>query len=468
MVYAGLLSSALIVSGSAVYLILVDQLTNAFDVTLLSNAEHAGGAFAQDIDQDGTLRPADRLIHQFASTGGRVVIIDPDGQIIGDSAPTGTPALPIEPADIGAADLHRHKIRELKQDGDIVRLAVEPIISDGRTIGYVAWADSTRLLRDLLTAVAAALLLGGAAVIALAVVGGLILARRALRPVSDVTETARGIALSGDFAARVEVGAARDEVGELAVAFNEMLSALDQNHGALQRFLGDVSHQLRTPLTSIRANLELAQRQDVPADERRAILADARDEAERMARLISDLLSLARAESGARLDLAPLELDALLVESVRRERQAAHHVRMSVGRVEPAMIDGDRDRLRDLFGILLDNAARYTEAGGTVTASLSAGDGQAVVRVADTGIGLGDVDPERLFERLYRGARARQVRPAGTGLGLAIAHWIVESHAGTITLSSDEGPGTVATVTLPLLGDSRPKRMVRLPTKGAQ
>ena len=261
---------------------------------------------------------------------------------------------------------------------------------------------------------------------------------------------ARAISLSGDFAARVDAGRSGDEVGDLAVAFNEMLTALEQNHQTLQRFLGDASHQLRTPLTTIRANLDLAQRTDLPSDEREAILADARDEAERMGRLIGDLLSLARAESGARLEFQPVELDALLLESVRRQRPAATHVRMSVATMEPAVVDGDRDRLHELFGILLDNAARYTPAGGTVGAGLAVSDGRAVVRVEDTGIGLDPADEERLFERLYRGTRARELRPSGTGLGLAIARWIVDAHGGTIDLSSRDGGGTVATVSLPV------------------
>ena len=169
-----------------------------------------------------------------------------------------------------------------------------------------------------------------------------------------------------------------------------------------------------------------------------------------MGRLITDLLALARAESGARLEFAPVELDALLVESVQRERQAAPHVRMSVSSVEPAVVDGDRDRLRDLFGVLLDNAARYTPAGGSVVTALDVRDGRAIVRVEDTGIGLDEADRDRLFERLYRGTRAREMRPSGTGLGLAIAHWIVESHGGTIELADREGEGTVATVALPI------------------
>jgi signal transduction histidine kinase len=449
LIYTGLLAGALVAFGTGVFVVLRDELQRSFDEALIANAEHAAGAFAQDVDVAGGLKPSERLIKQFAATGGRVVVLDAAGGVLADSAPSGTGSLALTAEDLAGADRHPHVVREMAAGGGTMRLTVERVVlTSGHAGGYVAWADSTRPLRELLATVSAALLVGGLAVTGLALFAGLVLARRALAPVADVTEMARAISLSGDFAARVEAGPA-DEVGELAVAFNEMLAALEQNHQALQRFLGDASHQLRTPLTTIRANLDLAQRTELPAEERQAILADARDEAERMGRLIGDLLSLARAESGMRLEVGPVELDVVLVDCVRRQREASPHVRMTVAAVEPAVVDGDRDRLRELIGILLDNAGRYTLPGGSVAAGLAVDDGRAVIRVEDTGIGLDDAR-DRLFERLYRGTRARELRPSGTGLGLAIARWIVESHAGTIELGDREGGGTVALVTLPL------------------
>jgi len=450
LINAALLAVAVISFGGGAFLVLRTEIEASFDASLIANVDHAAGAFAQDVDASGRLNPPERLLQQLASTGGRVIVMDEQRATVADSAPPGSALPQLTDADFANADGHAHVVRGFTTAlGDSRRLTVQPVVlPNGRLVGYVAWSDTTRPVDDLLRTVGTAAALGGLLVVALAAAAGLALARRALAPVADVTETARAISLSGDFAARVEGAQRGDEVGELAVAFNEMLEALAQNHQALQRFLGNASHQLRTPLTTVRANLDLATRPDLPDGEREAILTDAREEAERMGRLIGDLLSLARAESGARLEFEPVELDALLVETVRLQRLAAPHVRMTVTSVEPAVVVGDRDRLRELFGILLDNSARYTPSGGTVAASLEVHDGKAIVRIADSGIGLDDADRDRLFERLFRGARARSMRPSGTGLGLAIARWIVDSHAGTIELANGDRAGTIATVTV--------------------
>ncbi len=451
LLYTALLAAALVAFGSGVFLVLRSQLTASFDASLRASAEHAADALSQDVPAGGILQPNPRLIAQFASTGGRIVILDARGDPVADSAPSASP-LPVGEADVRAADAHAHAVREVTVDGDTLRLTVEPLPGPGGApAGYVVWADSTGAIRDVLDAVVASLFIGGLVIVVAALGAGLVLARRALAPVADVTETARAISLSGDFAGRVEVGRTNDEVGELAVAFNEMLAALEANHQTLQRFLGHASHELRSPLTTIRANLDLARRPGLTDAERREILLDASDEAERMGRLVSDLLALARADAGQRLESRPVELDAVLIEAVRHHRQTAPDIHMAVISVEPATVLGDRDRLRELVGIVLDNAARYTPSGGAVTGTLEVRSAVATIRIEDTGIGIDPGERDRVFERLYRGARAREMRPAGTGLGLAIARWIAAEHAGTIELSDRDGGGTVATIRLPVM-----------------
>ncbi len=451
LLYTGLLAVALAVFGAGVFFVLRNELDRSFDQALVSSAEHASDALGQEVGSGGQFDPSSVLLNQLVSTGGRAVVLDASGRVLIDSAPDARDPLPITSSDLEEADADTHTVSGAAPDGASYRLTVEPVLGpDGTTVGYIAWASSTEDLQSLLQRVLAALVIGGLVIVVIAFAAGSILARGALAPVADVTDTARAIALSGDFTARVEGGQPGDEVGDLAVAFNEMLAALEANHLALQRFLGDASHQLRSPLTTVRASLDLAVRPGLDEAERIALLTDAKGEAERMARLVADLLSLARAESGVRLEFAPVELDAVLVDAVRQHRQASSHVRMSLASVEPAIVDGDRDRLRELLGILLENAARYTPAGGTVTAGLAVVDGRAVATVSDTGIGLDSADRAHLFERLYRGARAREMRPSGTGLGLTIAQWIVEAHGGTIELGAREGGGTVASVSLPL------------------
>lgn len=446
LLYTGLLATALLLFGGGGFLVLRDQLERSFDAGLEANVEHAGGAFALDVTADGQLRPSTRLLQQLASTGGRVVVLDRQGRQLADSAPR-APELPIVADDLTLVAVRA--VRSVTVAGQPYRLTVEPITTNTELVGYVAWASPTADLEGVLRTIGGALLLGGVVLIGLALAVGWLLARRALAPMVAVTETARAISLSGDFAARVQAQTPHDEVGELALAFNEMLIALEESHQALQRFLGDTSHQLRTPLTSIRANLDLARRPDLAAEERQALLGDATAEAERMSGLVSDLLALARAEAGARLEFAPVALDEVLIECVRHQRPAAGDVRVTLSRVEPVRVMGDRDRLKELLLILFDNAVRYTPPSGHVAASLEAHDGRVIVTVTDSGIGLGEEEIPHLFERLYRGKRARAMKPSGTGLGLAIANWIAEAHGGTIALRNRSGGGAEAEVTLP-------------------
>ena len=277
------------------------------------------------------------------------------------------------------------------------------------------------------------------------------IAGHALRPVADLTGTARQIAQSGEPSRRVPVGSERDELGQLARTFNEMLGSLEAAQVAQQRFVADASHEIRAPLTAIQANLELLDRADaLTPDDRREAIGEARTEAARLARLVSDLLALARADAGVQLRRQPVELDRLLMEAVGQARHLLNGQRLEISRIAPAIVSGDADRLRELLLILLDNAARYTPANGRVTVALGRDRGCAEITVADTGMGIEPADLARVFERFYRADRARSREPGGTGLGLPIARWIAAQHNGTVALESAPREGTTARVRLPL------------------
>ena len=286
--------------------------------------------------------------------------------------------------------------------------------------------------------------------IAFAVTGGWAISAGALRPIAKMTETARAIALSRGFARRIDVRAdGRDELSELGHTFNHMLASLDDAYRRQQRFVADVSHELRTPLTALQGDLELLARGILPPGEATATLAEARQESHRLARLVDDLLVLARADSGPQPFVGkPVPFDEVVME-VFRELRGQAGSRLQVVELEAGSVLGERDRLKQLVLILADNALSYTPADGGVLLSLWSEGSESVLVVEDEGIGISPETAAHAFERFYRGEAAQQVDPAGTGLGLAIASWIVERHGGSIALGPRIPRGTVVTVRLP-------------------
>jgi two-component system, OmpR family, sensor kinase len=283
--------------------------------------------------------------------------------------------------------------------------------------------------------------------------GGALVAGRALKPVATLTETANAIALSRSFNRRVSPVNRRDELGRLASTVNEMLDSLEEAYRSQQRFVADASHELRAPLTAIQANLELLERQsDMSPAERKEALREADREAARLARLVADLLALARADAGVPLRRQPLELDRVLLDALGEARHLTKGQTIEVGGIEPVELFGDSDRLKQLILILIDNALKYTPSSGKITASMRRVGERAQIVVQDNGVGISASDLPHVFERFYRADPARGHDPGGTGLGLPIAKWIAEQHRGSISISSEPGEGTTVIISLPITG----------------
>lgn len=335
-------------------------------------------------------------------------------------------------------------------EGIRMRQVMIPVTSHGVEIAHVQLGVSLRQSEQVLSGLRWLLVLGGIAAIGGVSIASAAAARRVLRPVADMTETARAIALSKGFSRRLEAPSERDELGQLATTFNEMLSSLEHAYDSQRRFTADASHEIRAPLTAIRGNLELIERiPDMSPDDRERAVGQALREVERLARLVNDLLGLARADAGQAIRSDPVELDTVAIEVQREASHLSDVVSVEITHVMPAVVRGDRDRLKELFLVLTDNAVRYTPPGGSVTIDLRSDGPWVTFVVEDTGIGIDAADLPHVFERFWRADRARSRDSGGTGLGLAIARWIVDHHNGEIHMSSLPGRGTRVTVRLP-------------------
>lgn len=328
-----------------------------------------------------------------------------------------------------------------------LRLYVEPL-ADGS--GYLAatmpLSHIDRAVRGFARLMLAMALAGGLAAFG----AGWLVARRALRPVASLTNAATTIAESRQFSQRVADGRGRDELGQLAHTFNVMLASLQEVYDSQVRFVSAASHELRAPLTVIQANLDLLQAKRISESERDTAVVEASAEASRMARLVGDLLVLARADAGIPIRREAVELDRVVLEVLGEARHLARGQRLEVTDVQPAVVRGDPDRLKQLFLNLVENAIKYTPTTGQIRVGITTRGREAVVTISDTGVGISPDDLPRVFERFFRADPARSRDPGGSGLGLSIAKWVAAEHGGSIELASRLGGGTTATVRLPV------------------
>jgi signal transduction histidine kinase len=283
---------------------------------------------------------------------------------------------------------------------------------------------------------------------------------RALQPIDAVTNAALQITRADDLSRRVPLtGPATDEVGRLVTAFNATLERLEKLFTSQRRFLADVSHELRTPLTAIRGNVDIMRRmKDQPADPES--LDAIQSEAERMSRLVGDLLMLAQAESGnLPISRNELELDTLLLDVYQQARVlAGNKLTVTLGEEDQARSYGDRDKIKQVLLNLVSNAIKYTPGGGHVTLGLARVNGWARFTVADSGVGIPPDDLPHIFDRFYRVDKSRTRgagTPGGAGLGLSIAKWIAQAHGGRLEVSSQIGKGSCFSLWLPL-AETRP------------
>ena len=283
------------------------------------------------------------------------------------------------------------------------------------------------------------------------------IAGRAFHPVDRLVNEVQAITDGRSLHRRLPVTAG-EEIARLAVTLNEMLGRLESSFAALRRFTADASHELKTPLAVMRADVERAMSDRAPGPEKLIALEEALHETTRMADLVDSLLTLARADEGRfdlhreRVPLAPLAHEVFETATILGE---AAGLTVTMPEIADVVVLADRTRLRQLFLNIVTNALKYTTS-GSVELSLVSHDRSVVFTVRDTGMGISAADLPHIFERFYRAdrARSRSAERGGFGLGLAISQWIAEAHGGTISVRSRLGRGTTFTVTLPVAEDA--------------
>ncbi len=345
-----------------------------------------------------------------------------------------------------------------------VRVYSRELTSEGKPFGVIQVGQSMEDLHETLHHIAEELILPGVFFLVVSAIGSYLLALRALAPIHSLIRTARSIK-GGNLSQRVPVPEARDELRFLAVTLNEMLESLDHTFARQRRFVADASHELRTPVAVIRSTTDVALLHASTQQEYISVLTNVNAEAERLSKLINDLLALARGDEGqTKFESEPVELDQLVdIVAANAESLAADRgVTLQRGVLEPVTILADEARLIQMVMNLIDNAILYTNNGGIVTVSVVWRQAQACISIQDTGVGIAQEHLPHIFERFYRVDPARTHTEGGSsGLGLAIVEWIVRAHKGTIVVDSEPGKGTTFTVKLPAGSDAKKAPLVQ-------
>jgi heavy metal sensor kinase len=428
--YSLVLLAGLALFGAGIWIVVTHSLTTTIDETLAARAR----ALATEIQNEyKPSRPAhlkEELSEYAAATpdGNLTEVRDPQGEIlIGDGVAAAT-----------ASSRHYRTLEsETTVEGRKYRILVAvPLAGTELTL---------RRLREVLLWSAPCVLLIGS-------LGGYWMSRRALEPVDEITRAAQTIGIE-NLSRRLEVPAAGDELQRLSETWNSMLERLEAAVKRLSQFTADASHELRTPIALIRATAELTLRRERSAETYREALRQIIDDTDRTTRLIDDLLLLARSDAGLpALPLDRMELTPLVRDICEQGQILAQERQLEISTEapeQPVFVDANDPALRRLLLLLVDNAVKYTPAGGQITVSVAMDTSGPTVTVRDTGIGIPDAALPHVFERFYRVDESRNREAGGAGLGLSIAQWIAERHHARLEAESVVGRGSAFRVRFP-------------------
>ncbi|WP_394219843.1 HAMP domain-containing sensor histidine kinase [Thermoanaerobacter kivui] len=326
-----------------------------------------------------------------------------------------------------------------------------PVYYDNKIIGIIVIAQSLNLMDIAMKNLFGIFTIIIPILIGIAILGGIIISNKALKPISHMTKVAREISV-GDLSKRLNLPYTNDEIGNLAQTFDMMIEKLENSFKRQKQFTHDASHELRTPIAVIQTQAESALNGTGTKEEYKKALQVILEEAKHMSKLVHDLLFLARSDSNAeKLTIENLNFSELIEGIVNELAPLAENngLILKIIKNDPSYIRGDQTRIIQLFYNLIDNAIKYTPAGGKVEISVENAGKFIKTSIKDTGIGIPEEHLPHIFERFYRVDKARTRKSGGSGLGLSICQWIVNAHGGKIEVESCEGKGATFVVWLP-------------------
>jgi two-component system, OmpR family, sensor kinase len=459
--YACLLALTLLALAGFTYALLLRMLHSRADAALLEMADQTSRQIAARLYQleargaDPLTAGLPKFLNNDIRNWGRYLqVVGPNGDPVEWSDGLQSHRLPVHEEPLRRALAGQ---RTLETDNGLgehpVRIVTVPVLMGRRVPLVVQAGTSLEGVDEALQRAGVLLLVLTPTVFVVAVIGGWLLVARALRRVDRLTRTALEIQGS-NLQARIQHAGPDDEIGRLARAFDQMISRLERSFEQIRQFSADASHELKTPLTAIRGEAEVALMGELSPEEYRRAIRSILESSERMSEVVESLLLLARADSGQNLVRGePVELGSVLLEAVESLETLARRqeVALEVAEVEDLTVPGDTLWLTQVITNLVSNGIKYTPAGGRVTVSLREAEGRAELAVHDTGIGIPEEHLPRIFDRFYRVDHGRARAAGGTGLGLSITRWAVEAHGGEISVESHAGRGSTFRVLLPLL-----------------
>ena len=451
--YAGALAICLMIFGASVYLGLARYLDSNLRNSLRSDAESIGEKFLAEVNQKGESFVVGEVTEMAPEISGRFIrITRQNGSILYQSPVPRNQAFVPAQVPVLRSWGHLDSSREETEAGrSSVLIEAVPFIAPEGNSFLIEVGASSREIHGVLHGLVLTLVLGMPLIITAAVIGGVLMMKRALRPLDEITHTAETIT-SRNFGERLPVVKTGDEIERLATALNRMMARLEDSFQHISRFSADVSHELRTPLTILRGELEsLTEFRQLPSGALETI-GSALEEIARLSQIVNQLLEISRLEAGqATKELAVVNVGDLAISTAEQMRLLADeksiHLEYLVS--SDVHVEGNAALLKQIVVNLLDNAIKYTPEEGSVELRVEIRGNKALLEVRDTGMGIPADSLPHICERFYRADKARSRHSGGAGLGLSIVKSICAALGGELSIFSSEGEGTRVRIEIP-------------------